>query len=200
MRTPMRNRRPISNVLAVLALATAGLFTAACTTTAPATEDAAAQWLAEYDLGGSDARTIIEHLDALPVAERPEGLIASVEPETLVLFDDQENESSMPLPDDEFYLSFAPYVEQTHDCYFHSLTTCLGELGDAQIHVTVTDTDTDEVLVDETVTTFDNGFAGLWLPRDITATLTVTHGDRSATVPITTDAEAPTCITTLHMT
>lgn len=200
MRALARTRRPAKNVFAILALVMVGLFTAACTSTEPAPENAAAQWLADYDLEDLDARQITEHLDALPVAERPEGLIASVEPETLVLFDDRENETSMPLPAEEFYLSFAPYLEQTHDCYFHSLTTCLGELGNEQIHVTVTDTDTDEVLVDENVTTFDNGFAGLWLPRDITATLTVAHGDRSATVPITTDAEAPTCITTLQLT
>ncbi|MVT27056.1 hypothetical protein GNZ21_11940 [Nesterenkonia alkaliphila] len=136
----------------------------------------------------------------MPVEDRPGDLIASVEPKELVLFDDQENEASIPLPAEEFYLSFAPYLEQTHDCHFHSLTTCLGEMRHQQIDVTVTDSDTDVVLFDESVRTYDNGFAGLWLPRDITATLTVTHGDRSASIPISTDAEAPTCITTLQLT
>lgn len=37
---------------------------------------------------------------------------------------------------DEFYVSVTPYLEQTHDCFFHSRTTCLGELrggGDGRI-------------------------------------------------------------------
>ena len=101
----------------------------------------------------------------------------------------------MPLTGDEFYVSFAPYVNQTHDCYYHSLTTCTGELGNADIHVTVT-SDAGEVLVDEDMTTFDNGFVGLWLPRDIEATLEVTYGDLSLTQDIATGEEDPTCLTT----
>lgn len=197
----MHHRRPSRHVIALIGLLPIGLFIASCSTSsdhsATVGEDS---WLAEYDLDGLDGKEITEQLDAMPVEDRPDDLIASVEPEELVLFDDHENEASIPLPAEEFYLSFAPYLEQTHDCHFHSLTTCLGEMRDQQIDVTVTDSDTDAVLFDETVRTYDNGFAGLWLPRDITATLTVTQGDRSASIPISTDAEAPTCITTLQLT
>ena len=55
------------------------------------------------------------------------------------------------------------------------------------------------VLVDQTVRTQDNGFAGLWLPADLTATLTVEHEGRTASTPITTGADAPTCLTTLQL-
>ncbi|GFZ93840.1 CueP family metal-binding protein [Nesterenkonia alkaliphila] len=197
----MHHHRPIRQFIAPIVLLLVGLFIASCSTSsgpsATAKEDS---WLAEYNLDGLDGREITEQLDTMPVEDRPGDLIASVEPKELVLFDDQENEASIPLPAEEFYLSFAPYLEQTHDCHFHSLTTCLGEMRHQQIDVTVTDSDTDVVLFDESVRTYDNGFAGLWLPRDITATLTVTHGDRSASIPISTDAEAPTCITTLQLT
>ncbi|GMA34464.1 CueP family metal-binding protein [Demequina litorisediminis] len=73
------------------------------------------------------------------------------------------------MPDDAFYVSLAPYVDTTHECYFHSLTTCTGEMQGEDIDVTVTDVETGEVLVDEAMTTFDNGFVGLWLPRDAEA-------------------------------
>ena len=42
----------------------------------------------------------------------------------------------------------------------------------AQFDVTVTDA-AGRTILDETRTTYDNGFLGFWLPRDITATLTI---------------------------
>ena len=48
----------------------------------------------------------------------------------------------------------------SHGCFYHSLTTCLGELDNEDIQVTITDEATGEVLVDEATTTFDNGFIG----------------------------------------
>lgn len=46
----------------------------------------------------------------------------------------------------------------SHGCFYHSLTTCLGELDNEDIQVTITDEATGEALVDEATTTFDNGF------------------------------------------
>ncbi|MGC0144353.1 MULTISPECIES: hypothetical protein [unclassified Pseudactinotalea] len=109
--------RTVTTIIAVLL---AALLTASCSTgAASATTDIAESWLAEYELNGLDGREITEHLDAI----RLEGLIASVEPDSLVPFDGEGNESSIPLPEDEFYLSLAPYLQQAHDCHFHSLTT-----------------------------------------------------------------------------
>ncbi|WP_281366691.1 CueP family metal-binding protein [Nocardioides massiliensis] len=76
-------------------------------------------------------------------------------------------EVSLDVPEDRFYLAVAPYVDQTHECFYHSLTTCLGELDSADVRVKIVDEANDEVLVDEVRTTFDNGFLGFWLPRDI---------------------------------
>lgn len=104
------------------------------------------------------------------------------------------------MPADEFYVSFAPYVSRTHDCHFHSLTTCVGELQNAEVSVKITDDATGEVLVDDSLTTFDNGFVGLWLPRGIDATVTVEHDGKTASSPITTKGDdAATCVTTLHL-
>ncbi|SMX69829.1 hypothetical protein BSP239C_00394 [Brevibacterium sp. 239c] len=164
--------------------------------TGPVAGETGNAWLSDYDLDGLDAREVIEHLDTMPVTERPDGLIASVQPDVLLLSDEAGNESSLDLLEDEFYVSIAPYSAQTHDCFSHSLTTCLGELNNEDIDVTVTDA----VILDETIRTHDNGFAGIWLPRDIDATVTVEHGDQTASTTISTAKDDPTCITTLQLT
>lgn len=79
----------------------------------------------------------------------------------------------------------APYVDQTHECFNHSLTTCKGELASKAMQVRIVD-EHGKVLVDETRTTFENGFVGFWLPRDIKGTLRVTYGARVGEVDIVT--------------
>ncbi|MGC5617739.1 CueP family metal-binding protein [Georgenia sp. Z1491] len=55
--------------------------------------------------------------------------------------------------------------------------------------------------MNETRETFDNGFVGLWVPRDIEGTLTIAHEGQEGTVAITTlNEDDPTCITTLRVT
>lgn len=157
-------------------------------------------WLADHELDGLDARQIIDRLDRMPVAERPEDLMASVRPETLELSDATGNRSVLPMPEDAFYLSIAPYTDQTHECFFHSLTTCLGELDDTDVTVTVTDSADDSEVLRESVRTFDNGFAGVWLPRGLDAVVTVDDGRRSASTPISTGDDGATCLTTLQLT
>lgn len=169
--------------------------------TSPAAAVDNVDMLTDHGLDGLDARGIIEHLDTMALAERPNNLIASIRPDELLLTDDQQRETTIAMPEDEFYVSFAPYVSQTHDCHFHSLTTCVGELQNADVQVTVTDEASGETLVDEALTTYDNGFLGVWLPRDIDGTLTVEYEGLTAEWPITTKGEdAATCVTTLPLT
>ncbi|EEW50875.1 hypothetical protein HMPREF0290_0527 [Corynebacterium efficiens YS-314] len=161
-----------------------------------ATQD---QFLASHGLADLDASQIIDHLDALPVAERPTDLIASVRTDELVLSDDNQ-ELVLDLPENQTYVSIAPYLTQTHDCFYHSLTTCLGELGNEPVHVTITDEASGEVLVDEQATTFDNGFVGFWLPSETTGTIEITHQDRTGTTAFSTSDDGATCVTDLRMT
>lgn len=149
------------------------------------------------DVMSVDGKTLVDELDRLPLPERP-GFMASVRSnEVLVNVDGQEG--SVDLPADEFYVSIAPYAEQTHDCFYHSLTTCVGELRSEAVHVVVT-TDDGEIVVDEETETFANGFLGLWLPRDISGTIEVTHAEGTVSAPIATGADDPTCVTTLQLT
>lgn len=183
------------------------LVLAGCATSSPEPEPTSTgsqavdtDFLAAHDLAGLDAAQVIERLDTMPVADRPADLIATVQPDALVLTDDQERETQLPMPADEVYISIAPYREQTHDCHFHSLTTCLGELANAEVQVTLTG-DGGDVLVDEVRQTYDNGFIGIWMPRGIEATLMVGHEGQTGTATISTmnDGDA-TCITTLQLT
>lgn len=202
------SRRARAAVITAVA-ATAAIALSACsapaeeaspTDSATASEVSGDPALAALGLEDADARTLIDTLDALPLDERPSDLMASIRPDEIVVTT-EAGETSIAMPDDAFYVSFAPYVDQTHDCYYHSLTTCTGELGGKDVQVLVTDDATGEVLIDETRTAFDNGFVGLWLPRDIQATLTVTYDGLSATEALSTaNADDATCVTTTQLT
>ncbi|MBP2384407.1 CueP family metal-binding protein [Brachybacterium sacelli] len=157
--------------------------------------------LQEHGFEDADAHEIIDQLEALPVAERPQNLIASVTATSLQLQDDAERKAELPLPEDQFYLSVAPFVETTHECAFHSLTTCRGELRSREITVSVVDSSSGEIFEEGARATHDNGFLGLWLPRGITAELTCTLEDYTGTAPISTQAEDDlTCLTSLQLT
>lgn len=190
-------------------LATASLLLASCgsaqdeqsapTPSVSASASSADSLLAEHGLEGLDVKTVIDRLDRLPVEDRPDDLMASVRPTSLVVSDPGGGqEHSLPMPEDEFYLSLAPYVDGTHDCFFHSLTTCRGELSKDKVDVRIETAD-GEVLVDESTTTFDNGFVGYWLPRDIDATITVTRGEQTGTAEISTGEKDLTCLTSLEL-
>lgn len=168
--------------------------------TQSASQDASGDILADHNLAGKDAKTIITELDTMAVADRPTNLMASIRPTELVVANDLGDQISVPLPANEFYLSIAPYVNQTHECHFHSLTTCRGEMANAQIHLTIVDKGTGEAIVDEDTTTFDNGFIGVWIPKGIDATVTITADGKTATTDISTLAEDDaTCLTTMQL-
>ena len=203
--TTMPRRKLFATVAAVLV---SGLALTGCAAPAPTAAPSAAssetgdsEFLAEHNLDGLGAAQIIERLDTLPVADRPIDLIASVQPDVLVLTDGQGRETQLAMPEDEVYISVAPFRAQTHDCYFHSLTTCLGELANTEVEVTLTDTATGDVLINDLRQTFDNGFVGFWVPRGLEASLTIGHDSQTGTATISTvNADDPTCITTLQLT
>lgn len=157
------------------------------------------QILADLGLDESDPKAMIEALEALPVDDRPSDLIASVLPTALQLQPGQPDETTLAIDGDEFYLSIAPFVSTTHPCTFHSLTTCLGELQRTEVDLTVTDVRTGEVVVSERTSTADNGFVGVWLPKNREFTVRIDSARGSAEQLVTTGGEDPTCLTTLQL-
>ncbi|MGN5733422.1 CueP family metal-binding protein [Arthrobacter psychrochitiniphilus] len=204
MNQKITRRASLSGAIAMAAASM--LLLAGCSTPAPtpsaasAPPSAGAELITELGFDGKSAKDIITELDTLPVAERSSELMASIRPEALTLRDAANREATLPMPANEFYVSVAPYVSQTHECHFHSLTTCLGELANQEVEVTVTNDATGEVLIQEALHTYDNGFLGLWLPRGIEATLTLNQGGKSATQVLSTkNADDPTCVTTTQL-
>ena len=182
-------------VAAVLVIA--GCSSAEQAITVPSNADQ--EFLATYDLAGLEVTDMIDRLDQLGVEARSSEYMASIRPDELVL-SDGEQEVALQMPEDSFYLSVAPYVDETHDCFYHSLTTCQGELTNEDVEVRITDKATGEVLVDQTVTTYDNGFAGFWLPRDVDGSIEVTYEGQAGAVDFSTSDEGATCVTTLQLT
>lgn len=186
-----------------LALVAAVLLLAGCAGSPPAgapADSADSALLAAYDLAGLDGKEIVERLEHTPVGARHQHLRASVRPGHLLLSEaGSDAEIVVDLPDDEFYLSIAPYRERTHDCYFHSLTTCRGEMAGKQVHVRITDRASGAVLVNETVRMHDHGFVGFWLPSNIEAVVEISHDGYAGSQIIATRPDDPTCLSTLQL-
>lgn len=144
----------------------------------------------------ADVRQVIDAMDQLDQA-RPLPVQASVRPEEVVFSQDGQ-EVAVPIEGDEVYVSIAPFVSQTHDCYYHALGGCQGELVGEDVHVTIKD-DAGQTLVDEDATTYTNGFVGYWLPKDTQGTITITRDGKTAESPFDTSKDAPTCVTTLQL-
>lgn len=151
----------------------------------------------ELGFAGKTPAQIVQAIDSSPDA-RPLDFGASVRGTQLVL-KKGDQETTLTLPQDKYYLSVAPYQNQTHECYFHSLATCHGELGNADVKVQIVD-DQGKVLVDEQTKTYANGFVGFWLPRDIKGTVTMTVNGVKGTAPFATTDGSATCMTTLKLT
>ncbi|WP_182353370.1 CueP family metal-binding protein [Flaviflexus huanghaiensis] len=183
----------------IITVSIAFLALSACGESGSSEESAEDQAASFESVASWDGVEIVDRLDRMPRAERPQTLMASVRSDEVLLTDlSTGEEAAIDLPHDEFYLSFAPYLTRTHDCYYHSLTTCTGELFNEEVDVTIV-SDEGEVLVDDTLDVFDNGFVGLWLPADIEATLTVQYDGKTGTAEIGTGDDNPTCLTTVQL-
>ncbi|HOU00700.1 MAG TPA: CueP family metal-binding protein [Anaerolineaceae bacterium] len=149
-------------------------------------------FLEKYGLSGLSIEEIVQKLDS--TTSDLSGLRASITSDYLILSDDS-GEVRLALPKDKFYLSFAPYISQTHPCGTHSLTSCQGELVNQEIHAVITDKGGNEI-VNSDLTTMANGFVGVWLPRKIDGTVSVSYNGKVAQAPISTYAGSNTCLTT----
>ncbi|WP_053004945.1 CueP family metal-binding protein [Kocuria sp. SM24M-10] len=152
--------------------------------------------LREHGLEGASTEEVVERLDRTH-EDRAAGLAGSVTYDEVVLTDGG-SEAVLPMPEDRFYLAVAPWTTTTHECFHHSLSGCQGELVGEEFDVRVAD-DAGRVLLDRTLTSYENGFVGLWLPKDITGTLEISSAAGTATQQVSTSADDPTCLTTLRL-
>lgn len=123
---------------------------------------------------------------------------ASITSHQLIVTNADQTQSTYALPEKEFFVSIAPYVEQTHPCAIHSLTGCQGELADEEFFLQIADSD-GNVFVDKAVRSLANGFIDLWLPRDRTYNVRIEQAGKSAEAAITTFEGDNTCIATMQL-
>lgn len=146
----------------------------------------------------SEVEDIKEKVHEYSVESFPDDVTASITSHELIVTD-KGQKTTFDLPNDEFFVSIAPFVETTHSCAIHSLTGCQGELVGEEFGVLIKDEE-GNVVVDETMTSLENGFIDLWLPRDKNLSVKITQGDKTVESTISTFEGDNTCITTMQLT
>lgn len=122
---------------------------------------------------GLDDLTVTELIEKLENDSLPDNVSASVYHDHMNLYIDNKL-YTYRLPSDVLYISFAPYYNYTHDCYFHSLTGCVGEMVDEDIIVRLYDED--DNLIEETIkSTGHDGFIGLFLTSNVEYRIEIEH-------------------------
>lgn len=124
---------------------------------------------------------------------------ASINATQLIVTDKGNQTTTYDLPENEFFLSIAPYVEQTHPCAIHSLTGCQGEMENKKFMVTIHDSEGNTLMKDAEIKSGSNGFMDFWLPRDKSYLIRVVHDGKLAETQLSTYEEDNTCITTMQL-
>lgn len=127
-----------------------------------------------------------------------EDVTASITSHELIVTDSNNEKTTYELPEDEFFVSIAPFLETTHPCEVHSLTGCQGELVEEEFEVYIEDED-GNIILDDSMTSFKNGFMDLWLPREKNLQITIEHEGKTSTAEISTFEGDKTCITTMQL-
>ena len=123
---------------------------------------------------------------------------ASITSQQLIVTDGDKKQVAYNLPEDEFFVSIAPYEDNTHPCENHSLTGCQGEMVEEEFDVYIEDTE-GNVILDETMKSQANGFIDLWLPRDKTYEVKIASNGKMVESEVSTFESDGTCITTMQL-
>ena len=123
---------------------------------------------------------------------------ASITSKQLIVTESDGSESVYDLPKNDFFVSIAPYINETHPCANHSLTGCQGELEEKEFDVYIEDMD-GNVIIDETLKSQSNGFIDLWLPRDKTYKVKVGYSGQMVESEFSTFESDNACNTTMQL-
>lgn len=116
----------------------------------------------------------------------------------LILNKQNGEEEIYALPEDEFFVSIAPFINETHPCKNHSLTGCQGEMVEKEFNVYI-ENEAGEVVVDENMSSLANGFIDLWLPRNKNYQITIEYNGLKGVGEFSTYEGDGTCITTIQL-
>lgn len=123
---------------------------------------------------------------------------ASITPTELIVTNNSDKETRYDISEEDFFVSVAPFISETHPCEIHSLTGCQGELVDQDFDFYIEDEE-GNVIVDESMNSGENGFIDLWLPRDQTFKVKITQDGKQVDSEISTFENSWTCITTMQL-
>ena len=123
---------------------------------------------------------------------------ASITSQELIVMNSDETEVVYDLSGEDFFVSIAPYVTETHPCTNHSLTGCQGELVEKEFDVYIEDME-GKVVLDEKVKSQSNGFFDLWLPRDTTYQIKIEYDGKVSESEFSTFEKDGTCNTTMQL-
>lgn len=123
---------------------------------------------------------------------------ASITSTQLIITDSDAKESVYELPEEEFFVSIAPFINETHPCTDHSLTGCQGELVNKDFDIYIEDTE-GNIIIDDMMTSGENGFIDLWLPRDQSYHVKISYEGKRVESEISTFENDGTCITTMQL-
>lgn len=126
------------------------------------------------------------------------GLQSFVTPEAVVFKFPGGEQQSVALPTRQMVIAIAPYVNQTHPCKTHYMSSCQGELVNTPVSVLVK-TQAGKTVMNKTVKTLPNGFLELWLDRNQTYQVTLKTGRKTTTGTLNTQAGSDTCVTTMKL-
>lgn len=123
---------------------------------------------------------------------------ASITSQQLIVTAENSAKTTYDLPEDEFFVSIAPFVENTHPCEIHSLTGCQGEMVEQEFDINVVD-EKGKTVLNQKMKSQSNGFVDLWLPRDQTYQVTIEYDGKTAKSEVSTFKDDNTCITTMQL-
>jgi hypothetical protein len=133
----------------------------------------------EYGLNIEDQESLINDLENKNFNQE---FSASISDKQIFIYHKTKQYAIM-LQEDLFYVSLAPYINQTHGCYTHSLTGCQGELIDKDFIVKIYDEE-DNLLEEKTINSGSDGFFGLFLEKGITYKIIVEYEGLSTSYDI----------------
>lgn len=154
-------------------------------------------FLYRNNLANKSVVEIVNHLE--DKLDENKGFNAGITGEGLIL-SDAFDQIELPLPDGLFYLSVAPYINQSHRCSNHSLITCRGELKNQTFRIQITDLDANTITLDQDLSSSSNGFIGVWLPANKSYDINVSYNSLTSTTYVTTSKTSYTCLTTMKLT
>lgn len=125
-------------------------------------------------------------------------IVTFVTPDT-VNFKFKDGETiSIPVPNDMMIVSIAPYINKTHECATHYMSSCDAELKNEDMKITAANAG-GKIFINKIMKTGPTGFLDLWLPRNQEITIVVSAKGKKATGKIYTYRNSKTCETTLKL-